>query len=93
MHLVLKLGRTDPGDLKNRIEAALKRHAELEARQISVSTKDGSVVLEGSVHSWAEREEAEAAVWASPGIRTVEDRLKVAVWMASKYAVWIVVTE
>jgi osmotically-inducible protein OsmY len=71
--------RASPGDLKNRIEAALKRHAELEARKISVSTRDGSVVLEGSVHSWAEREEAEAAVWASPGIRTVEDRLKVAV--------------
>jgi osmotically-inducible protein OsmY len=71
--------RVTPSDLKNRIEAALKRNAELEARKIRVETKGGTVVLDGTVHSWAEREEAERAVWAAPGVAVVEDHLTVAV--------------
>lgn len=71
--------RVTPTDLKNRIEAALKRNAELEARKIRVETKGGTVVLDGTVHSWAEREEAERAVWAAPGVAAVEDHLTVAV--------------
>jgi osmotically-inducible protein OsmY len=70
--------RVTPTDLKNRIEAALKRNAELEARKIRVETKGGTVVLDGTVHSWAEREEAERAVWAAPGVAAVEDHLTVA---------------
>jgi len=69
--------RITPADLKNRIEAAFKRTAELEARKIRVETTGGKVILEGSVHSWAEREEAEDAVWAAPGVTVVEDRLGV----------------
>ncbi len=69
--------RVTPADLKNRIEAAFKRTAELEARKIKVETTGGKVILEGSVHSWAEREEAEDAVWAAPGVTVVEDRLGV----------------
>lgn len=69
--------RVTPADLKNRIEAAFKRTAELEARKIRVETTGGKVILEGSVHTWAEREEAEDAVWAAPGVTVVEDRLGV----------------
>lgn len=69
--------RITPADLKNRIEAALKRNAELEARKIRVETKGSTVMLDGTVHSWAEREEAERAVWAAPGVAVVEDRLAV----------------
>ena len=69
--------RVTPDDLKSRIEAALKRHAELEARKIRVDTRGGLVVLEGAVHSWAERDEAERAVWAAPGVNAVDDRLAV----------------
>jgi len=71
--------RVTPSDLKNRIEAAFKRHAELDARKIRVDTRGGLVVLEGAVHSWAERDEAERAVWAAPGVNAVEDRLAVTV--------------
>lgn len=65
------------GDVTARIEAALKRSAELDARRISVITQDGTVVLSGSVHSWTERQEAERAAWAAPGVRHVEDRLAI----------------
>ncbi len=71
--------RVTPGDLKTRIEAALKRTAELEARKIRVETRGGTVVLEGTVHSWAERDEAERAVWTAPGVVAVEDYLAVTV--------------
>jgi osmotically-inducible protein OsmY len=64
-------------DVRDKIEAAFKRSAEIDARHISVSTQDGKVVLRGNVHSWIEREEAERAAWAAPGVQQVEDHLVV----------------
>jgi len=66
-----------PADIKNRIEAALRRSAEIDAKNIQVETKDGGVVLRGKVRSWIEREEAERAAWAAPGVRNVDDELRV----------------
>ena len=67
------------GEVKAAIEGALKRLAEVDANKIKVETEDGKVVLSGTVRSWFEREEAERAAWAAPGVRTVEDRIAVAV--------------
>ena len=69
--------KVTPADLKKRIEEALKRTAELEARRIRVETTGGAVVLDGTVHSWAERDQAEQAGWAAPGVVSVEDHLAV----------------
>ena len=66
-----------PADLRDRIERALKRQAELDMNNIRVEVADGAVTLEGKVHSLAERRVAEQAVWAAPGIREVRDRLSV----------------
>jgi osmotically-inducible protein OsmY len=71
------MARVTPMDLKNRIEAAFKRNAELDARKIRVETRGSTVVLDGAVHSWAERDQAERAVWAAPGVAAVEDHLAV----------------
>jgi osmotically-inducible protein OsmY len=60
-----------------KIEAALKRSAEIDARRINVGVSDGKVILSGNVRSWAEREEARRAAWAAPGVRDVEDRIAV----------------
>jgi len=76
-NLVALTPKVTPVDLKNRIEAALKRHAELEVRKIRVETRGGTVVLDGFVHSWAERDQAERAVWGAPGVVAVDDRLAV----------------
>jgi osmotically-inducible protein OsmY len=66
------------GDIKNKIEAALKRHAAIEGNAITVSVKNGDhVVLEGKVDSWQERRAAEAAAWSAQGVMTVEDLISV----------------
>jgi osmotically-inducible protein OsmY len=64
-------------DVQGQIEAAFRRSAELDARRVSVSVQDGKVTLTGNVHSWAERQEAEHAAWAAPGVAEVDDRLAV----------------
>jgi osmotically-inducible protein OsmY len=66
-----------PTEVKNKIEAAFKRNAILDANQIKVHADGGKVTLSGSVHSWAEREEAENAAWAAPGVSEVKDLIAV----------------
>jgi len=68
----------DAFDIKRRIENALKRNAELEADEIRVTASDGRVTLEGKVHAWSEREIAQQAAWAAPGVVSVDDRLTLA---------------
>jgi len=65
------------GDIKSRIEAAFRRSAEIDARNVQVETEDGKVTLRGRVHTWAERAEAERAAWAAPGVSEVRDEIKV----------------
>lgn len=67
-----------PADVKAKIEAALQRRAEIEARNITVTVREGGfVVLDGTVDNWDERQAVASAAWSAPGVRSVEDHLKV----------------
>jgi osmotically-inducible protein OsmY len=68
----------DASDIKTEIEAALKRHAEVEADAIRVTVQNGNkVLLEGSVDNWDERYMVENAAWSTPGVASVDDRLTI----------------
>jgi osmotically-inducible protein OsmY len=64
-----------PTEVKRKIEEAFKRNAEIDANRITVEANGNEVILKGAVRSWAERQEAEQAAWAAPGVARVEDRL------------------
>ena len=64
-------------DVRQKIEAALKRSAEVDARRINVTAADGKVVLSGNVHSWFERDQARRAAWSAPGVTQVDDRIAI----------------
>lgn len=64
-------------DVKGKIEAALKRNADLDAKKIIVEARDGKVTLTGTVRSWIEREDAENAAWSAPGVTAVVDQIRI----------------
>jgi osmotically-inducible protein OsmY len=64
-------------DLGHRIAKSLRLHADLDARQITVTVSGNTATLTGTVGTWLQRESAERTVANSPGIAHVDNRLTV----------------
>jgi osmotically-inducible protein OsmY len=64
-------------DVREEIEQALERRAARTAKHVRVTVKEGTVTLSGPVHSWAEREAVLGAARFTPGVRAVDDQLRI----------------
>ena len=69
--------RVSVSDVKTKIEDALRRSAELDARRITIEVDGSTVKLHGRVSSWGERDDAERAAWSAPGTAQVENEIDV----------------
>ena len=65
--------------MKKKIEDALVRSAETDAKRIQVEVRGDKVILTGTVRAWAEKQEAERVAWSAPGVASVENRIVVSV--------------
>ena len=64
--------------IKSSIDAALLRNALLETKSTHVTaTAGGEVTLEGNVHSWTERTQAENLAWSAPGVTGVINHMHI----------------
>ena len=66
--------------IKEKIQQALKRSAELDGSHVTVHAVGGTAILGGKVHAWFERDLAEQAAWSAPGVTDVQDDIEIEPW-------------
>jgi len=64
-------------EIKKKISDALYRSATVDSEKINIEVSGHKVILKGKVRSWAEKNDAESAVWAAPGVNDVDNKLEI----------------
>lgn len=64
-------------DIRSKIHRAYQRHAAIDANKVKIDVAGSTVTLSGEVHSWHEKDDAENAAWAAPGVKSVHNNLSV----------------
>jgi osmotically-inducible protein OsmY len=76
-NLITVKPKVTPADIKQKINAAFHRNASVDAEKITADIIGHVVILSGKVHSFSEKESAERAAWAAPGVSRVENKLEI----------------
>ena len=76
-NLITLKPKSKASDVQNGVSQALRRNADLDARSIWVTADGGTVHLYGHVHSRHEKQAAEQAAFAAPGVSDVDNQITV----------------
>jgi osmotically-inducible protein OsmY len=76
-NLITVKPRVNALDIKQKINAAFHRSATVDSAKITADVLGSKVILRGKVRSFTEKEDAEYAAWAAPGVLSVESKLEI----------------
>lgn len=67
----------DPAEVKRKIIAAFHRSATVDSSAVRTEVSGSTVTLSGKVRTWAERQDAENAALAIPGVAAVMNKIEI----------------
>src|SRR6185437_9974560 len=73
------LSERSDSDIAHAVATALVRGAKHDAHKIRVEVLGRTIILRGTVRSWAERNQAQMAAWSAPGVNTVQNLISVSI--------------
>jgi len=74
-NLVAVKPKITPYELQQKINSSFQRSANIDSARITAEVLGSKITLRGKVRSFAEKEDAENAVWSAPGVVSVENKL------------------
>jgi len=66
-----------PEDVEQEIKAAFQTSASIDSKLAKAEVIDSKVIVKGTVRSFAEKQDAENAVWAAPGVLSIDNKLEI----------------